>query len=152
LDETLQAAVDRIMRVLSNYLLSESELYRAFIVGAVFDPQVRVQGERANADRGEVVARVLMEHRGQIRHPEPELAVRWVYAHSMAALRERITYGEAAKLSGGFADEAMVRELTRSAVSYLMWEGPTPGLASEWREDEGAGLDRRSVPISKLPQ
>jgi AcrR family transcriptional regulator len=123
--ETLQAAVARVVDVLSEYLLSEPELYRAFIVGAVFDPQVRAQGEKASAERGEVVGRALMEHREQIRHPDPVLAVRWVYSHCMAVLRERITYGEGAKLSGGFTDETMVRELTRTAVNYLMCEGST---------------------------
>jgi hypothetical protein len=69
----------------------------------------------------------------------------------MAVLRERITYGEAAKLSGGFADEAMVRELTRNAVNYLMWEGPGLSIASEWQEEGSAASDRRTGKMSKLP-
>jgi AcrR family transcriptional regulator len=123
-DETLEAAVRRIVGVLCAYLLSEPELYRAFIVGAVTDPQVRAQGEKANSKRRDVVARVLMDHREEIKHPEPEMAVRWAYANCMAVLRERITYGERARLSGAFRDDAMVRELTRTVTNYLMCEGP----------------------------
>ena len=121
-DESLEAAVARIVCVLSDYLLSEPELYRAFIVGTVFDPHVRAQGERANARRRDVVSRVLLEHRGEMKHPEPEKAVRWVYSTCMAVLRERITYGEAAELSGAFADETMVDELTRTVTNYLIRE------------------------------
>jgi len=123
-DETLEAAVARIVRVLSDYLLSEPELYRAFVVGAVFDSQVRAQGERANAKRRDAVARVLMDHSEEIKHPEPDVAVRWAYSNCMAVLRERITYGEGAELSGGFADEATVLELTRTVTNYLVCERP----------------------------
>jgi hypothetical protein len=37
----------------------------------------------------------------------------------MAILRERITFGQAAELSGGFSDEQMVEELTRTVIAYL---------------------------------
>jgi hypothetical protein len=37
----------------------------------------------------------------------------------MAILRERITFGEAAELSGGFSDEMLVAEMTRMVGNYL---------------------------------
>jgi hypothetical protein len=100
-------------------------LFRAFVLQAVFDPGVRAQGERTNARRRDKVVEVLLAHRDEIRHPDPELAARWVYANCMAVLRERITYGEGAELAGAFDDETLIAELTRTATSYLLCDGPS---------------------------
>lgn len=122
--ETLEEAIKRIVRVLSSHVLSEPELYRAFILEAVFDPGVRAQGERTNAARRNKVMEVLLTHREEIRHPEPELAARWFYSFCMSLLRERITFGEAAELSGAFSDETLITELTRTGVAYLTGRAP----------------------------
>lgn len=123
-DECLQDAVERVVRVLCNHLLDEPELFRAFVLEAVFDPRVRAQGEQANSNRRKNLTEVLLVHRAEIKHPDPELAVRWFYTLCMAVLRERITFGEGAELSGAFADETMIQELTRTVSCYLTCETP----------------------------
>ena len=119
-NESLMEAVGRIVDVLVHHVLSDPELFRAFVVQAVFHTGVRTRGERANAERREKVAEILLSHRDEIRHPDPDLAARWLYSFLMAELRERVTYGERAELAGGFADEAYVTELTRTATCYLI--------------------------------
>jgi len=123
-DESLQEVVARIVSVLSRHVLNEPELFRAFVLQAVFDPGVRAQGERTNAQRRDKVVEVLLVHRAEIRHPDPERAARWFYSNCMAVLRERITFGEAAELSGGFSDGALVNEMTRMMTSYLTYGPP----------------------------
>jgi AcrR family transcriptional regulator len=131
-DESLEEAVGRIVGVLSQHILSDPELFRAFVVQAVFDPGVRIRGEQANAERRDKVVEILMTHREHIRHPDPEMAGRWVYTMVMAAMRERVTYGEAAELTGAFSDGAVVQELTRVATCYLACEGlKSPAAALE---------------------
>lgn len=137
-DECLEDAVCRIVRALCEHLLNEPELFRAFFLQAVFDARVRAQGERANARRRDNIVSVLMAHREEVRHPRPDLAIRWVYSLCMAFLRERITFGPTAELSGGFADETMVTELTRTVVNYLMCGGPGDDL-SDLEMDARAG-------------
>ena len=117
--ERLEDAVRRIVRVLCDYLLGEPELFRAFILQAVFDARVRAQGERANSQRRDRVVEVILANRVEIGHPDPELAARWVYTMCMAILRERMIFGERAELSGAVSDATMVAELTRTAISYL---------------------------------
>ena len=130
-DESLTEAVARIVDVLSRHVLSDPELFRAFVLQAVFNPGVRAQGERTSAERREKVVKIIMSHQDEIRHPDPELAARWLYSTLMAALRERVTYGEKAELSGGFADEAFVTELTRTAACYLTAE-PVDRLRADY--------------------
>jgi hypothetical protein len=45
----------------------------------------------------------------------------------MAMLRERVTFGEGAELSGGFSDEDLVAEITRMTTSYLTYDACRPG-------------------------
>jgi AcrR family transcriptional regulator len=138
-DENLEDAARRIVGVLCDYLLSEPELFRAFILQAVFDSGVRAQGETANAKRRERVALALLEHRDEITHPDPDLAARWFYSMCMAFLRERITFGEAAELSGGFADTTMRAELTRTGIAYLTLPPAAARIADSPRRYDRAG-------------
>lgn len=119
-DECLEDAARRIINVLCDYLLHEPELFRAFVLQAVLDPAVRAQGEAMNARRREHVTSVLLQHRDEINHPDPEAAARWFYQICMAFLRERITFGPAAELSGGFDDAQVRTELSRTAIGYLL--------------------------------
>jgi AcrR family transcriptional regulator len=123
-DESLEDAVARIVSVLSRHVLNEPELFRAFVIEAVFDPGVRAQGERTNSQRRDKVVEVLLAHRAEIRHPDAERAARWFYTACMAVLRERITFGEGAELSGAFSDEELIAEMTSMVSSYLTYSGP----------------------------
>ena len=123
-DESLGEVAARVVSVLSRHVLNEPELFRAFVLQAVFDEGVRAQGERLNAQRRNKVVEVLLAHRAEIRHPDPELAARWFYSNCMAVLRERVTFGEGAELSGGFSDEGLVTEMTRMVTSYLTYAPP----------------------------
>jgi AcrR family transcriptional regulator len=118
-DESLEEAVARIVAVISRHVLNDPELFRAFVLQAVFDAGVRAQGERTNAQRRDKVMEILLAHRAEIRHPDPEQAARWFYSSCMAVLRERVTFGEGAELSGGFPDKDLVLEMTRMVTSYL---------------------------------
>lgn len=125
-DESLEEAVSRIVTVLSRHVLNEPALFRAFVLEAVFDPGVRAQGERTNSQRRDKMVEVLLAHRAEIRHPDPDRAARWVYSICMAMLRERVTFGEQAELSGGFCDDELVAEMTSMVTSYLTSDGSRP--------------------------
>lgn len=122
--ESLEDAVRRIVDVLLKHLLSERELFRAFIVEAMIDPHVRAGGEKANRVRRDCVAAALLVHRDEIGHPDPELAVGVCYQLCMAVLRERVIYGPEAELMGRFADEVLVVSLTRALTSFLKAHEP----------------------------
>jgi AcrR family transcriptional regulator len=121
-EESLDDAVARIVSVLSQHVLSEPELFRAFVIQAVFDGGVRGQGERTNSQRRNKVVEVLLTHRDEIKHPNPEHAARWFYSVCMALLRERVTYGARAELSGGFSDIELISEMTSMMISFLRYE------------------------------
>jgi AcrR family transcriptional regulator len=119
-DECLEDAARKVIEVLCDQLMHEPELFRAFFLQAILDPNVRAQGEAMNARRRERVAAVLLRHRDEINHPDPEAAARWFYQICMAVMRERLTFGPAAELSGGFSDDQLRAELSRTAIGYLL--------------------------------
>jgi AcrR family transcriptional regulator len=121
-NESLDEAVGRIVAVLCRHVLNEPELFRAFVLQAVFDPVVRTQGERTNSQRRDKIVDVLLAHRGEIRHGDPDRAARWFYTACMAMLRERVTFGAGAELSGGFSDDDLVAEMTRMVTNYLAYD------------------------------
>ena len=118
-EDRLGDRVDRIVRVLCDHMLSEPELFRAFVMEAITHPRIRAQGEKTSARRRDVVVDALMACRDEIAHPAPTLAARWFYTVCMAVLRERITFGEGAVLSGGWDDIIVREELARTLRAYL---------------------------------
>ena len=67
------------------------------------------------------ISRVLLERRAEIRHPDPELAVRLGYLAVASVLRRPDT---------GLDDERLVTELARLWLSYLGGEGERGGPAA----------------------
>jgi len=118
-DDRLEDCVNRVVGHLCDYLLNDPKLFRAFILEAVFDARIRGQGEKISGARRDMVTEALLQHRAEIGHPDPVLAARWFYTLCLAVLRERITFGEGAELSGAFDDATMKQELCRTARAYL---------------------------------
>jgi AcrR family transcriptional regulator len=137
-NESLEEAVSRIVTVLSRHVLNEQALFRAFVLEAVFDPGVRAQGERTNSQRRDKMVEILLAHRAEIRHADPDRAARWVYSMCMAMLRERVTFGEGAELSGGFCDDELVAEMTGMVTSYLTSDGSRPESRRFLEHDSGS--------------
>ena len=67
------------------------------------------------------MAAVLLVFRDEIRHPDPDLAVRWAMLLAGAVLRERVLFDQAKLVEGLLpADDARLREeLARTILGYL---------------------------------
>lgn len=64
-------------------------------------------------------ARLLRERIAEVRHPEPEKALRMGYALVQSALREASLFPHMRPRIGSFADAELVAELTRLFCAYL---------------------------------
>jgi hypothetical protein len=67
------------------------------------------------------MARVLLRFRKQIRHPDPEFAVRWATLAAGSILRERLLYDPRGSIDGlvPVSDERLREELARTILRYL---------------------------------
>jgi AcrR family transcriptional regulator len=117
---SLEAAVDQGFGVLVRHVLSEREVFRAFMMLSVFDPVMRQKGEQINWERKRAIAELLESHREEIGHPKPDLAIDAAYAIYSSTMRGRLVYyGSASAMQFGVTDKVLFEDLKRSLALFL---------------------------------
>jgi AcrR family transcriptional regulator len=112
--------VETLVRDMAEVMLAESPTLRVFMQRAASD---RVIWERG-AERSQVLARVfetaLLDHRAELSHPDPELAIDVAYRFVYCTLARRITHGPRFESEREVSDERLVAELATAAADYLL--------------------------------
>lgn len=116
LAEALACAIDTLVE----HVLGERELSRAFMTSSVFDPVLRARGERVNRERRQVFTSVLLAHRDEIGHDNPELAIDVAYGMYAAVVRGALVFGPQHELYYDIADQTIIRELKQALTLYLL--------------------------------
>jgi AcrR family transcriptional regulator len=139
--ESLEEAVDHGFGILIRHVLSERQLFRAFMMLSVFDPLMRQKGEQYNWERRRAFAAMLAPHRAKIGHPDPDLAISTAYAIHSSVMRGRLVYyGSANELQFGVTDDTLFRELKSSLALFLRGSTQNPCAATDLpAEHEEAG-------------
>jgi AcrR family transcriptional regulator len=96
-DASLSEALERMQGLLFHHFMAEREIFRAFMIEAPSNPGFEKGGEVATQRRKAMFSEALMAHADEIRHPDPEAAINWAFTVTMALIRERLVYGEAAR-------------------------------------------------------
>ena len=68
----------------------------------------------------------LLEHRDELAHPDPELAIDIAFRFVYDTLARRISHGAKFESDRDLSDEELVRELARAAADYLMGPEAAP--------------------------
>jgi AcrR family transcriptional regulator len=85
------------------------------------------------------VSPLLLAHRGEMSHPDPEWAIRLGYRFAVGGIREILEMEEVAGiLDGGASSDDIVPELARAWKAYL---GIGAGAGGAGREGEGESVD-----------
>jgi AcrR family transcriptional regulator len=115
-----RALVETLVRDMAELMLSESATLRVFMQRAATDPVIWERG----AERSHVLARVfetaMLEHRDELAHPDPELAIDVAYRFVYCTLARRITHGPRFESERELSDERLVQELATAAADYLL--------------------------------
>ena len=72
--------------------------------------------------------RLLAARAGELRHPDPDLAIRVGFSACSSALRETLLFGHMQPSMGDVSDDTLVDELTRMFCLYL--GAPDPGATA----------------------
>ncbi len=96
-------------------------LLRAVALLARSQPrQVTASALRERVDQYDAAARLLLQRRGEIRHPDPELAVQTGLLFTLAACRDKILFAEAPHPSSvNLSDSRLALEMSRAFHAYL---------------------------------
>jgi AcrR family transcriptional regulator len=116
---TLAEAVDAAVDVFIRNVVGERELSRGFMSLSVADPVLRARGELVNRQRREALSEVLLTHKDEIGHADPQLAVNVAYGMYAAVVRGRLMFGADHELYYGMDNATLYRELKRALTLYL---------------------------------
>jgi len=122
---TLADAVVAAVEVLIRNVVGERELSRAFMSLSVSDPVMRARGELVNRQRREALTDILIVHKDEIGHPDPELAINVAYGMYAAVVRGRLMFGAEHELYYGIDNPTLYSELKLALTLYLKGDRDT---------------------------
>lgn len=124
--QDLESAAAWIAREFLRGYREQTNLMRALAIYArtrpeEIDVETRARRERQHA----LFTGALLAHRARIRHPDPERAVAQALFFAVAALRDKVLFGDSTHAAAlALADGELVRACARLIVAYLTHEAP----------------------------
>ena len=97
---------------------------RAGLAAAQTDPSLRERLAELHSELDEGLRQLLLARRGEIGHPDPELATGFVLDQLASVFRTRLDELSMPTQLSTRSDETFVREALRSACAYLQLEPP----------------------------
>lgn len=116
LEGAVRAVVEEITRLYRNHL----GLVRALAIESRsrLDADQQQQGVKVNRALYDWSAKLILDRRQEIRHPDPSVAVPFAISMAAATLREHILFGQA-KLSPILEEGQVCEEVIRAVTVYL---------------------------------
>jgi hypothetical protein len=87
---------------------------------SAFDPRLRQKFRETNLERREALRLVLNEHRAEISHPDPDVAIEEAHHMCLSTMHGRLVFlGPGIGPIHGLSDELLFSQLKRSIYHYL---------------------------------
>jgi len=99
-------------------------LIGVFLARAARDPEFMEEAVRFRRSVSERVVALLLAHRAEIRHPDPELAIDLCVQLAFGLAHQRVVLGDVRVGTRRLADRDLERELTRNLLAYLAGDAP----------------------------
>jgi AcrR family transcriptional regulator len=112
--------VETLVRDMAELMLSESATLRVFMQRAPHDSVIWARGAAHSQVLAGVFETALLEHRDELAHPDPEVAIDVAYRFVYCTLARRITHGPHFESDRELSDDRLVAELATAAADYLL--------------------------------
>ena len=123
------ASIATIVRACADELVTvfreRRNLIAAFLHRATRDPEMLADAIRFRAQTAERIAALLLPRRGELRHPEPRLAIDLGVQFAFALMLQLVVVGDVRAGGRVLSDRELQVEIERNFLSYL--GAPTPG-------------------------
>jgi len=117
------ASIDEILRSVVRFLVSiyrdQAGLLRAFVIRNHTDPEFRARQERLTLYVNRGVRGLLLARGDEIRHPDPERAVRFVLTLIFGSLEYVMLFGDMRSGEFTLSDDQYAGELANACLAYL---------------------------------
>ncbi|HLH67356.1 MAG TPA: TetR/AcrR family transcriptional regulator [Solirubrobacteraceae bacterium] len=101
-------------------MLSHADILRVFMRQAPMNPDIWRRGAEKSQESYEAFRRAILSHRGDLGHPEPELAIDVAWRMLYCTIARRITHGPRFESARAVSDRRLVREIARAIADYLL--------------------------------
>jgi AcrR family transcriptional regulator len=117
---TRREQIEAIVVEMGSQVIAHGDVLRVFMRQAPLEPWIMERAAVKSQATAEVFSRAMLEHRDEIRHSDPELAVdvAWRLVYNTTA--RRITHGPSFESTRPLADDQLVGELARAVADYLL--------------------------------
>ena len=112
--------IETIVTDMANNMLGHADILRVFMRQAPINPDIWQRGAEKSHETSKVFERAILEHREEINHPEPDLAVDVAWRMVYCTIARRITHGPKFESPRTVSDRKLVRELARAVADYLL--------------------------------
>ncbi len=117
---TTREQIEAIVAEMGTQMLAHGDVLRVFMRQAPLEPWIMERAAEKSQSTCEVFTRGILEHRDEIRHEDPELAVDVAWRTVYNTTARRVTHGPSFESQRPLSDEQLVNELARMVVSYLL--------------------------------
>ncbi|HEX6461285.1 MAG TPA: TetR/AcrR family transcriptional regulator [Thermoleophilaceae bacterium] len=114
--ELIIALVDLMARS----TLEHAGILRVFMYRALIDPEIWQRGSDRSTELSRAFEEALLEHRDELNHPDPELAIDVAFRMVYCTLVRRVSHGDNFESQRPLSDEDLIRELGEAAADYLL--------------------------------
>jgi len=117
------AAIDEVLHSVVRFLVSiyreQGGLLRAFVIRNHTDPEFRARQERLTLYVNRGVCELLLDRGDEIRHPDPERAVRFILMLIFGSLEYVMLFGDLRSGELTMSDDQYAAELASACLAYL---------------------------------
>jgi AcrR family transcriptional regulator len=112
--------VEAIVTEAAEEMLRHADTLRVFMRQAPMDQEIWSRGASKSQATAKAFESAILQHRDDLRHPEPEVAVDVAFRMVYCTIARRITHGPKFESRRPLSDKKLVRELARAVADYLL--------------------------------
>ncbi len=150
--QSLAEILPMIVADYGDFLKKHAGVFRAFISRASVDPVIRTRGKRSQARFNERLGSLLLQHRSEIGHRDPERAVLFV-CHALWSIFEAYLGIGTLEFAGEGDWNELVSEQSRMYLLYLQaaQARSSPGKLSRLAGSGGRVAKKSGMAIKRTP-
>jgi AcrR family transcriptional regulator len=109
-----------LVELMARSTLEHADILRVFMYRAIVDPVIWRRGSERSSDLARAFEEALLEHKDELNHPDPELAIDVAFRMVYNTLVRRVSHGERFESQRPLSEEDLIRELGEAVADYLL--------------------------------
>ncbi len=109
-----------LVDLMARSTLEHADILRVFMYRALVDEEIWKRGSDRSTQLSRAFEEALLEHKDELNHPDPELAIDVAFRMVYNTLVRRVTHGNTFESQRPLSDEDLIRELGEAAADYLL--------------------------------